>query len=246
MKKIIPVIAVLSIFLSSCTQELEIDGVSFANYPVPVFKIRDTILIDASRDGGVWWFTPGGTNGPAGTNQGAALYNYLTSLGYVVEELRVGEAITRERLRRYDLVIRAGEYGTYTSDEIAAYQEFLNRNSALLLISDHSAQLQNDQLATLLGLNFEGSYTTDITQFNTHPITQGVTSHQYIAGSIIRNPDPQKITTLGYYSDANITNAAVMGIVQHPTSRIFFIGDINGIEQVPQPFTSNVVKWLFQ
>ena len=245
MKKIIPVVAIISVLLSSCTKEINLDDISFSNYPVlEGFHVRDTILVDASRDGGVWWYPQDGTFNPSIDHQGTALVNYLGSLGHIVEELPRGATITRDLLRRYDLVIRAGEYGTYTADEIAAYQEFLRRNSALLLATDHSAQLQNDQLATYLGLPFEGSYTTDIIKFNPHPITQGVTTHQYIAGSVIRNPDLNKIIPLGYFSDATITNATAMGIVIHPSSRIFFIGDLNGLEAVPQPLTKNVMKWL--
>jgi len=39
---------------------------------------------------------------------------------------------------------------------------------------------------------------------------------------------------------------AVMGILHHPTSKIFFIGQINGLERVPQPLVSNIVKWAFE
>ena len=247
MKKIIPVVAIACMLLSSCLKDLALDDISFPEYPIPEgFQIRDTILVDASRDGGVWWYPQSGSFNPSIDHQGTALVNYLGSLGYIVEELPRGAIITREKLRRFDLVIRAGHYGAYTSEEIAAYQEFLNRKTALLLVSEHSAQLQDDQLAAYLGLSFEGSYTTDITQFNAHSITQGVTAHRFIAGSVIRNPDPNKIITLGYFSDATITNAAAMGIVKHPSSRIFFIGDLNGLESVPQPLTNNVFKWLKQ
>ncbi len=247
MKKIIAVVAIACMFLSSCIKYAAPETSVDPEYSEPNFHLtNDTILIDASRDGGVWWAPQTDPVNSLFDHQGRALQDYLFSLGYIAEELPRGETITRDLLKRYQLVIRAGFYGAYTADEIAAYQEFLNRHSALLLASDHSAQLQNDQLATLLGLKFEGNYTTNITQFKSHPITQGVTSHPYIAGSVIRNPDPNKITTLGYYSDNNITNAAAMGIVKHPTSRIFFIGDVNGLETVPRPFVQNLLKWLKQ
>src|SRR3954465_7615209 len=186
MKKIIPVVAIISILLSSCIKDFNLDDIPIPNPYVPGnLRIRDTILVDASRDGGVWWYPQTGTFNPQINHQGTALVNYMHSLGYVVEELPGGAIITPELLRKYDLVIRAGEFGTYTTQEIAAYQEFLSRNSSLLLSSEHSAQLQNDQLAAYLGLQFEGSYTTEITQFNAHQITDRVTSYPFIAGSVI-------------------------------------------------------------
>src|SRR4051812_26657256 len=154
MKKIIPVVAIMSILLSSCMKEINLDDFSFpdTNYYVPGYpQVRDTILVDASRDGGVWWYPQTGTFNPQINHQGTALVNYMHSLGYVVEELPGGATITPELLRKYDLVIRAGEFGTYTAEEMAAYQEFLSRNSSLLLSSEYSAQLQNDQLAAYLG-----------------------------------------------------------------------------------------------
>jgi hypothetical protein len=42
------------------------------------------------------------------------------------------------------------------------------------------------------------------------------------------------------------TGSAVMGIIKHPTAKIFFIGDINGLEQTPQPLTDGLIAWLFQ
>jgi hypothetical protein len=82
-----------------------------------------------------------------------------------------------------------------------------------------------------------------IRSFQPHAITSGVTSLNYIAGSVIRNCDPSKITVLG---SQTTSGAAAMGIVKHPSSKIFFIGDVNGIEQVPQPFIANLKNWLFQ
>jgi hypothetical protein len=39
----------------------------------------------------------------------------------------------------------------------------------------------------------------------------------------------------------------VMGTVTNfPNTKIFFIGDINGMESVPQPLTQNLVNWLFK
>ena len=250
MKKKIYFVAILSTLLAACNKELTMDTPpasepGYTEYTEPSHHItNDTILVDASRDGGGWWFPQSGQFNPSAYHQGTALVNYLEALGYVVKELPRGATVTRELLRRHQLVIRAGIYGTYTNDEIAAYKEFLERKTALLLISEHSAERQNDQLAAYLGLQFSGSLTVDITQFNAHPITQGVSTHRYIAGSVIQNAKSEKITPVGMISNASVSNAVAMGTVHHSTCRIVFIGDINGLELVPQPLTKNLFKWL--
>ena len=212
----------------------------------------NSILVDASKDGGGWWY-PQGPNAGGYTaeaqHQGKVLVDYLKSLGFLVDELPRGAVITTELLSKYSKVIRATAFYNYSLDELAAYETFLSKSSSLLLISDHMQNTVNDRLSERLGLMFEGSQWGPITIFQAHPITNGVSSLNFIAGSAISSWDASKITVLGFHglpSGNEVTGNGVMGIVNNPTSKIFFIGDINGIEQVPQPFTSNVVKWLFQ
>lgn len=220
--------------------------------PPVLYSESSRILVDASRDGGGWWYPQSPSTGfsASDAHQGKALADYLRSLGFRVDELPRGALITPELLDQYDKVIRAGGAGSYTASELAAYDSFLVRSSALLLIQDHQKIFPNDALAGRLRLPFTGAQEGTVTRFYPHEITTGVTSHPYIAGSVITNPDRNTITVLGSLSMAaggkDSTEAAVMGILHHPTSRVFFIGDINGLEQVPQPLTANVVKWLFQ
>lgn len=230
------------IFLASCTKP-EIGSIDLS-FNVPVKP--KTILVDASRDGGVWWFPQSSTTGFSASNvhQGKNLVDYLRSLAYQVDELPTGTTITSDILSKYDKVIRAGGFGSYSLDEMAAYRFFLGGNKSLLLLQDHLSNFPNDQLSVELGLSFEGDYSGTLNSFSQHAITNGVTPLPYIAGSVIFNPDPAKITALGTLN-ANGTNAVAMGIVKHPTSKIFFVGDMNGIEAIPQPLTSNLVSWLF-
>ena len=82
----------------------------------------------------------------------------------------------------------------------------------------------------------------------------------YNAGSVILSPaDHPNIEVLGRLRNSDFvdldgdggqdqnepTGAAVMGILRHPSARIFSLGDINGIEGVPQPFVDNLVSWVF-
>lgn len=221
-----------------------------SGYTPPVLRSESNrILIDASRDGGVWWYPqhPGTGFDAAAPHQGKPLADYLRSLGFVVDVLPRGTVITEELLGKYDKVIRANAFGQYTAAELTAYNSLLDRPSALLLLQDHHKNTTNDNLSARLGLPFSGAQSGTITRFAAHEITNGVTQLHYVAGSVIANPDLKKITVLGTLStSADSTVSAAMGILHHPSSRVFFLGDVNGLEQVPQPLTDNIIKWLFQ
>ena len=210
-------------------------------------SLSKKILVDASKDGGGWWFPQYGSYSANIDHQGKALADYLRGFGYQVDELPVGTVVTADLLNKYSNVIRATAFFDYSSNEIDAYKSFLSRPSSLLLINDHLQNSNNDRLSAYLGLSFEGSEWGPVTTFQSHSITTGVSSIPYIAGSVIRNWDPSKITVLGSLAQPGGAPAAgALGIVQHPNSRVFFIGDVNGIEQLPQPFISNLSKWLFR
>jgi hypothetical protein len=225
-------------------------GVS-GQYGLPANPPSNSILIDASKDGGVWWYPQSAATGLSAANnhQGKALADYLRSLEYQVYELPQGAVITEELLSKYSRVIRAVAFYNYTPEEVAAYESFLSRHSSLFLISEHMTHTVNDRLSERLGLKFEGSYWGPVKSFQSHPLTNGVSSVSYVAGSVIKNWDISKITVLGsigLLSGEEGTGIGTMGIVNHPSSKIFFTGDIGAIENLEQPFTSNVIKWLFQ
>lgn len=228
------VFVIVVIIFSACVKPKNIDPV-----------ISNKILVDASKDGGGWWFPQGGSPNFSTTaeHQGKKLADYLRTLGYQVDELPRGSVVTWNQLKEYTKIIRAHSMGDYSPLEIAAYDSFLSRPSSLMLISEYLRDNERDNLSEHLGLNLAGILQGTVAKFFPHPITAGVNSINYIAGSslsgIIKS---DKITVLGWL---NTNNAPVMGILQHPKARIFFIGDINGLEQVPQPFVSNLVKWLF-
>lgn len=264
----LPLILVISI-LSSCNKEVgnnEIlqETVSTNSVVIVIDRIAtspDRILIDASKDGGVWWFPQGRTGYDiTAYHQGQKLADYIRTQGFAVDEISIAAKVTPEVLGKYSRVIRAGAITSYTTDEIAAYEAFLDRGGSLLLAQDHLGNFPNDMLSKSLGVEFAGVGGSAITGLSQHAITAGVSSIPYMVGSGIANTDKSKMTILGTlgaedYIDVNKNNtkdpadivaAPVMGILHHPKSKIFFIGDVNGIEQVPQPFTQNLVKWLFR
>lgn len=84
------------------------------------------ILVDASRDGGVWWFPQEGTYDPDQDHQGKALADYLRLLDYAVRELGRDERITEELAESHNVIIRVGRYGpAYSTQELEVYDEFL-------------------------------------------------------------------------------------------------------------------------
>ena len=201
-----------------------------------------SILIDASHDGGVWWFPQSELTGfsPSVNHQGTSLAGYLRQSGYCVDEVPRGLVVTSTLLQQYDLVVRFGEFGTYTDEEIAAYDDYLANPKPLLLVSEHRQNDAHDELAEHLGLVFSGAVTDTVTNIIPHAITNGVTSIYYGGGAVIMAADlNDSIQVL-----ASISGNAAMGILSHATAKIFFIGDSNDLLMVRQPFVGNLFGWL--
>ena len=222
------------------------------------------ILVDASHGGGVWWFPQSSVGGfsPDEYHQGQALANRLRALGYEVDELARGVTITSSLLSQYDKVIRAGKYGDYLDTEIQAYLDYVEREDAsLIFISEYLRPDNKDELAEALGLPFRGLARGWVANYEYHSITQQAVPFEYIAGSVLLDPDSNPdIEVLGRLRDADFvdlngndikdpdeqTGSAVLGILHSYPARIFFLGEMNGIEQVPQPLVDNLVSWAFE
>lgn len=220
------------------------------------------ILVDASHDGGVWWFPQGGGGvfNPDLDHQGTRLAAMLRLKGFEVDELPRGQVIDAKLFSKYDKVIRAGCYGTYSTTELDAYRSLLSRPSSLLLAGEYLRPGMRDPIAEMVGLQLAGSATGNVGKYADHPITTGAVPLRYIAGSVVMNLDNKEIVPLGWldmsaYADLNGNGifdtgeplgGAVMGVVKHPKAKIFFIGDINGIEQAPTPLTGNIIAWMFK
>jgi Tol biopolymer transport system component len=220
------------------------------------------ILVDASRDGGVWWYPQwaqeGGFN-PTLDHQGKRLADYLRVRGYEVVELPRPFTITRELFASYDIVIRASGFGTYTRDEIEAYQSYVNAGGQLLLLGDHMMNLPADELALSFGLEFAGITRGEniLTIAAAHPVTWGMANIAYGVGSgLLSYPTSAQILgrlSGGSYLDLNKDDRqddgepsapAVLGAMTHGAGRIVFCGDANLWNWVPQPLVDNVLEWF--
>ena len=200
------------------------------------------LLVDASHDGGAWWFPQVGTFNAQADHQGLMLANYWRNKGYRVDVVPRGVIITEELMKNYAVVVRAGGFGSYESSEIIAYDNALKRGITLILLSDHSAV---DKLGEEIGVTFSGktSATSRIIKFSNHAIVNQVSGVKYIAGSFITNARSNaNILSLGW-SDEN-SDYPVMALLKHPTSSIFALGDVNCLESTPQPFTDNLLVWM--
>src|SRR4051812_43341573 len=76
------------------------------------------IMVDASKDGGVWWSPQGPkSNDPNLYHQGQKFANYLRALGYHVDELASGTRVSWSILQGYSKVIRAAAIYSYSAEE---------------------------------------------------------------------------------------------------------------------------------
>jgi hypothetical protein len=150
------------------------------------------ILVDASRDGNVWWWrgAPRPSN-PNNEHQGAALARYLTESGYTVEELPRNTFVRHSQLKKNWLVIRPAFFPanpkdsavyewywmeSYSAMEIRAYQDYVAAGGNLLLLSGHGRYVMSDPLGLAFGIKFGGP-TRGSPNLDTpleHPVMQGV------------------------------------------------------------------------
>jgi hypothetical protein len=209
-----------------------------------------SVLVDASHDGGVWWFPQSGPFDANDYHQGWELAMYLRSRGYRVDEVGRGSVVSRAQLLSYRIVVRAVQFGPYTADEIAAYVDFVSSPyvdgvscpRTLILLGEYLRPGERDQLAEALGVRLAGMVWGSVTDFTSHSITEGMSGLSYDAGSALASTQSGAVQILGRLD----SGAAVMGVIEHSTSKIFFIGDTNGaILSVPQPLVDNLIAWGF-
>ena len=179
--------------------------------------------------------------------------------------------ITEELLAGRALVLLAGP-GIYTdiktrildrelyAGEIGAYHEYVTNGGRLLIMLEYMPPGQTDGLAASFGLRFAGASIGDnrIDRFVRHPITRGVRAFDYRVGSGLIGDVPPGATVLGFLSgrtalDLNAnrqreaeepTGAGVFGVLEFGSGVVFFIGDINTLQVLPQPFTDNLFDFL--
>jgi hypothetical protein len=196
------------------------------------------ILIDSSRDGGLWWSPQLHPFDPSEEHEGKPLADYLKSLGYGVTELPRPTSIRSDYLELFDLVIRANG-SSYATGQMAA-------NPA-------------DSLASSFGITFEGTTrgVNLMDRFIEHPITAGLIPLHYIGSGITDSPASAEIIgylSSGTYLDLNDneqqdpgepSGSGALGAMRDGRGKIVFSGDTNLWQSVPQPLVDNTIDWLF-
>jgi hypothetical protein len=232
-----------------------------AEWEVSAIPVSKKIVIDASHDGGVWWFPQSELTGfnPENHHQGKIFADLLREKGFKVDELGRDSELKEEKFFGYHIIIRVNGFQAYTANELDVYSKLIKRGMNLVFFTDHKRYDPKDELGDLLGLKFEGIAYGKVSRFTPHIITENLSSLDYIAGSVLTNADQNPdIEILGWlsdndYADLNFNGIKdidepvappVMGILKYPKSKIFFIGDANGLQVMPQPFIDNLIKWM--
>ncbi|MCX6301434.1 MAG: hypothetical protein NTW82_04560 [Bacteroidia bacterium] len=230
-------------------------------WEVSAVQLNKKILIDASHDGGVWWFPQSPLTGFSEDqwHQGKPFADMLRSKGLEVRELGRGEELKEGMFFGSYIVIRTNGFERYTENELEIYTKLARRGMNLVFFTDHKKYDRVDELGDHLGLKFEGVAYGKVTKLTPHMITKNITSIDYIAGSVLtnldQNPDIEVLGWLGEeeYGDLNFNGGLdeneplappVMGTLKWEKSKIFFIGDMNGLEIMPQPFIDNLIEWM--
>lgn len=205
-----------------------------------------TVLIDPTHDGGTWWF-PQGASGfdPSMPHQGQAFADLLRARGYTVTELGRGATMSPDSMMKYAVIVRAGYYYDerhpgYSAADLAAYAAYASCGRTLIMLAEYLREGRRDDLAEHFGIPLTGIITDDIDTFSAHALTAGVTEIPYIAGSYLSSESNPSIEVLG-----RIDGRGVMGLLKGRAAKIFFIGDVNGIQLLPQPFVDNLISWGF-
>ncbi len=226
----------------------------------PAALVKRRILVDASRDGGVWWFPQAGPFVPADPHQGHALAAHLHSLGFTVTQLPRPTTITPAVLAGHDIVIRVAGDGSYAPSELAAYHTYVADGGRLLLLAEFKASYTPvDGLAAHFGLHFAGVARGQqmLSTFAPHPITAGVGPLAYDGGSGLIS-HPPSATIVGWlsattYLDLNDDGVkekrepkapAALGVMSPGKGKIVFCGDANLWLLVPQPLIANTLHWF--
>ena len=219
-------------------------AVSHTTWAADDAKVSGRIVVDASKDGGVWWFPQGEDSfDPAKHHQGKWLADDLRSRGWEVEEIASGDDVTA-RLEGADIVIRANFYGEYKPSEVLAYREYVAAGGNVLLLRGfvREGQENRDQVAAAFGIVFSKTVrTATIRRWTQHPLAKDLDLLPYQIGSVVTKAPKSKVPIA--YLDQN---QLVMGTVTIGKGKVVFVSTILPLLKVPQPFMSRTIEELIR
>ena len=201
---------------------------------------RLRIVIDASRDGGGWWFP----QGPAPFDsekwhQGSELAAYFKGRGWEVIEIPRGARLTNQ-MEGASIVVRVNQYGTYMQTEVDAYREFVRKGGSLLLVTGfvRENEGENDSVAKQFGLRFEGVIEAAV-MHSAAAYRKDFDETIYQIGSIVvRYPkSTQPLAQLDH-------DRLVMGMFRFGRGKIVFLSSVFSLLHVRQRFTTRLFDEL--
>jgi hypothetical protein len=196
------------------------------------------VLIDASKDGGLWWFPQSGTFDPKQHHQGKRLADFIRRNGWDVVEVPRGEMITFERLRGADIVVRPPAYFNYSANEIEAYRDSVIAGTRLLLIGGSSSG--KDSISEIFGLRFESrTRFGSVRQWIPHPLTTGIERKDLPWTAI--SEMPQSAVHLAWLNQFETNPQPVLGYLTYGNGYVVFVGQ--SLITLP-PFSANLINSL--
>ena len=195
------------------------------------------VLVDASKDGGLWWFPQGDGNtfDPKRDHQGKPLADFMREQGWEVVELARGEVITAEKLRDVDLIVRPAIYSDYTPEEISAYRSSVMGGARLLLMSGSGDK--PDSLASIFGLHFDSrSRFGAVRQWIPHPLTANIARKDLPWASLTEAP--QNAVLLAWLNSGDAEPHPVLGYLPYGNGYVMFVGQAFIF---PHPVCTNLI-----
>lgn len=199
------------------------------------------VLVDASKDGGLWWFPQGQTRNfdPTQLHQGKALADFMRGLGWEVTELPRGDVITFERLRDFDLVIRPATYFNYTQEEAVAYQQSVIAGTRLLLIGGNAKN--NDAIAEVFGLGFDTrNRVGPIKRWIPHALTTNIDCCALIWTAL--RELPPGATVLAWLNQVDTNSQPVLGYLPYGKGFVIFAGHALISPPTPSAFSRSLIE----
>jgi hypothetical protein len=196
------------------------------------------VLVETSKDGGLWWFPQGRNFNPNEFHQGKALADFMRGLGWKVTELPRGEVITFDKLREFDLVIRPPAYFSYSQEEVVAYQQSVTAGTRLLLVGGNG---NNDPVAEGFGLRFETrSRFGTVKQFIPHALTANIQCCALAWTSLLELP-PSAVA-LAWLNQVNTNPQPVLGYLRYGEGSVVFVGQVLVSAPQDRSFAQSLIR----
>ncbi|CAN5900364.1 hypothetical protein BH11VER1_BH11VER1_11210 [soil metagenome] len=201
------------------------------------------IIVDASRDGGTWWF-PQEKKGfdSSKPHKGKFLADYLRTRCQEMIEIAPGEVVV-DQFKEASLVVRFNSYGPpYRAEEVEAYKNYVDKGGRVLLVYGAPFKGSTDAVADVLGIRFgQAAQTPFIKKWAVNPLTAGLKDVPFMTGSVITG-FPESAIQLATMANGQ----SIFGMTNVGKGKIIYLGSFAPLIGVSQPFTERVVDELLK